>query len=228
MNERQDVLVTMPAHGPAAVGRVGAVWHAVDGVRVAIRFLTEGAPCLPIGRAGELHFQREGVEGTAQALGKVAFRGDHGAERVYHFLFGERTRQTLARLLEPRRTHRAYPDPDEPLEVTLLLPDGGDKALILPARDVSGTGLGVDVPWEFESRLCQLDRVDLRLRLPGSEDELAFGAVVRNRALGQGAICYGLELERAAPGVPDPRFDALEAYVRTLGGEGQGARRRSA
>lgn len=227
MNAPKDVTVTMPQHPGATEGTVLGVWHAVDGVRVQVRFYARTAPVLPIGRAGECVFVREGVQGSVTALGKVAMRSDVGRDRTYHFLFGEKTRQGLAHLLEPRRTPRVHPDEDEPVMVTMVLPGDGEKAIIAPARDVSTTGLGVDVPWENETRLAQLDSVHLRVRLPGYTEEFDFEGIVRNRALGRGAISYGFEFPKAADAF-DPRFTAISSYVDARDPGEEGGLKRSA
>lgn len=211
MTTLPDVTVTMPQQPGTAPGQVQAIWHAVDGVRVEVRFPAQQAPTVAVGRAGELSFSRPDVPENVGVLGKVAFRGDLQDARVYHFLFGDRTRQSLAHLLEPRRTHRVHPDEDEPVEVTVMIPGEEERSVIASARDVSINGIGVDVPWEFETRLAAHFTVELRLRLPGRPEEHSFMANVRNRSLGKGAISYGLEFPREW--ADDEGFKALAEYV---------------
>lgn len=222
-----NVAVTVPSLAGTSTGSVTDVWHAVDGVRVEVAFPKDEAPLLPVGRAGELAFFRSETRESVSALGKVAYRNEGDDSRSYHFLFGERTRQSLASLLEPRRAHRVHPDPDEPVEVTLAM-SGGQKAIIGPARDVSATGIGIDVPWEHEAVLSKRDTVPVRLRLPGRDDELAFVGRIRNRCLGQGAIIYGLEFDLDGVDAKDPRMVELQAYVDNRVAAMAGPRRQSA
>lgn len=209
----QNVAVTVPSLAGSATGRVTDVWHAVDGVRVAAAFPLDGAPLLPVGRAGELAFHRPDLGQSVVALGKVAYRNEGDDVRSYHFLFGERTRQTLAGLLEPRRAQRVQPDPDEPVEVTLVLEGATAKAIIGAARDVSTSGIGIDIPWEHEAVLATCAALHVRLRVPGSDEQLEFRCRVRNRALGQGAIIYGLEFDLGEVEADDPRILSLHDYV---------------
>lgn len=212
MGSPNHVSVTVPSLPGTASGLVTDVWHAVDGVRVQVEFPGADAPLLPVGRAGELAFFRADTGERVTALGKVAFRGDQDEQRVFHFLFGERTRQSLASLLEPRRAFRVHPDPDEPVAVSLSSP-GSPGAIIGAARDVSKSGLGIDIPWEHEAALSRLDLLDVSVRLPGQGDELVFKGRVRNRSLGNGAIIYGLEFIDDDIAADDPRMFAIGEYV---------------
>ncbi len=212
MSSPNNVSVTVPSLPGSSPGLVSAVWHAVDGVRVEVDFPLEGAPLLPVGRAGELRFSRADTGETVSALGKVAFRGDSNTERGFHFLFGERTRQTLASLLEPRRAFRVHPDPDEPVAVTITVP-GVPGAIIGAARDISKSGLGIDIPWEHEAALSKQDVVELRMRLPSQAQELVFTSRIRNRSLGAGAINYGIEFSVGAIPEDDPKLIIVGEYV---------------
>ncbi len=227
MGSHLKVSVTVPSLAGTSSGQVSDVWHAVDGVRVEVGFPLKDAPLLPVGRAGELFFERAETGQSVSALGKVAFRGENDGVRTFHFLFGERTRQSLASLLEPRRANRVHPDPDEPVEVTLVIPTGVQKAVIGVARDVSATGIGIDVPWEHEAALSRLELVTVRLRLPMSDQELEIVGRVRNRSLGQGAIIYGIEFSEESLPVDDPRRVALATYVAGLEAQA-GPQRRAA
>ncbi len=212
MSSPNNVSVTVPSLPGSTQGHVTSVWHAVDGVRVEVEFPLQGAPLLPVGRAGELRFHRPDTGETVSALGKVAFRGDGDAVRSFHFLFGERTRQSLASLLEPRRAFRVHPDPDEPVAVTITVP-GVPGAIIGSARDLSKSGLGIDIPWEHEAALSKQDVVELRMRLPGQPTELVFTSRIRNRSLGNGAINYGIEFSTGALAPDDPQMMAVGEYV---------------
>lgn len=213
MGAHLNVAVSVPGLAGSSSGQVTDVWHAVDGVRVEVAFPIEDAPVLPVGRAGELSFERLDTGQRVMALGKVAFRGESERTRTFHFLFGERTRQSLASLLEPRRASRVHPDPDEPVEVTLVLSVGLQKALIGVARDISATGIGIDVPWENEAALSRRDSVIVRLGLPTQSEEIEFVGQIRNRSLGQGAIIYGIEFSGPEPGSDDSGRAALAEYV---------------
>lgn len=213
MGAHLKVAVSVPSLLGSSSGQVTDVWHAVDGVRVEVAFPLKDAPLLPVGRAGELSFERLDTGQLVTALGKVAFRGENDGIRTFHFLFGERTRQSLASLLEPRRANRVHPDADEPVEVTLVLPEGLQKAVIGVARDVSATGIGIDMPWENEAALSRRDSLTVRLRLPTHGEELEFVGEIRNRSLGQGAIIYGIEFRVHDLATDDPRRIALAQYV---------------
>ena len=207
-----NVSVTVPSLPGTGTGIVSAVWHAVDGVRVEVKFPVASAPLLPVGRAGELCFYRPDTGDRVSALGKVAFRSDGDSQRGFHFLFGERTRQTLASLLEPRRAFRVHPDPDEPVAVTISVP-GRPGAIIAAARDLSKSGVGVDIPWEHEAALSKQDIVELRMRLPGHVKELVFTSRIRNRSLGSGAINYGMEFSVGNLPADDPMLMAIGEYL---------------
>ena len=212
MSAPNNVSVTVPSLPGTSTGLVSAVWHAVDGVRVEVDFPVASAPLLPVGRAGELCFHRPDNGESVSALGKVAFRSDGDSHRGFHFLFGERTRQTLASLLEPRRAFRVHPDPDEPVAVTISVP-GRPGAIIAAARDISKSGVGVDIPWEHEAALSKQEVVELRMRLPANVQELVFTSRIRNRSLGAGAINYGMEFNVENLPADDPMLMAVGEYV---------------
>lgn len=206
------VSVAVPSLPGSTNGIVTDVWHAVDGVRAEVQFPLDGAPLLPVGRAGELAFYRTETDERVSALGKVAYRGDGDVDRSYHFLFGERTRQALATLLEPRRAFRVHPDPDEPVSITLSV-SGAPGTLIGAARDVSESGIGIEVPWEHEAALSKQDIIEIRLRLPGHAEEFLFMSRIRNRSLGTGAIIYGLEFIISGAPEADPGLIEVCKYV---------------
>ncbi|MEL6715630.1 MAG: PilZ domain-containing protein [Planctomycetota bacterium] len=220
----RNVAVTVPSLVGTSTGTVSDVWHAIDGVRVQVQFPLENAPLLPVGRAGELAFFRADIGQSVAALGKVAHRNDCRQERTYHFLFGDRTRQSLATLLEPRRAQRVYPEPDEPVEVTIAIP-GTHKAIIGVARDVSTSGLGIDIPWENEAALSQHETIHVQVRLPNDDLRIEFDTRVRNRSLGQGAIIYGLEFCLEEIEADDPGILAVHQYVVKREADAANARR---
>ena len=224
MASPRNVAVTIPSLTGSATGSVTDVWHAVDGVRVQVRFPLDGAPLLPVGRAGELAFFRADTRQSMSALGKVAHRNEGEDSRVYHFLFGDRTRQFLAMLLEPRRAQRVYPDPDEPVDLTVLVP-GSSTPIVAAVRDVSISGVGIDIPWEHEATLSKTRSLAIRIGLPRAKKEFEFETYIRNRSLGQGAIIYGLEFKAEALTANDPRIAAIDAYVVDCEAKAMSARR---
>jgi len=205
------VTAAVPAQPESAHGAVTDVWHAVDGVRVAVDFPAVEPPTLAVGRAGEVRFERSGAE-RFTALGKVAYRRDEDGWRTYHFLFGDRARAVLWSLLRPERATRVTPGADEPVEVLLSVPDAPEEVAV-PARDLSLTGVGVEVPFEHEPALLGVEALEVRLDLPGDDEPLALVARITSRTLGRGGISYGLEFSPEAIPEGDPRRTALEAFV---------------
>lgn len=221
------VTAAVPAQPDAALGAVTDVWHAVDGVRVAIDFPAVDPPTLAVGRTGEVRFERVGAPGFT-ALGKVAYRRDEDGWRTYHVLFGDRARAVLWSLLRPGRATRVTPDADEPIEVLLTVPDA-PEAVAVSARDLSLTGVGVEVPFEHEPALLGVEALEVRLDLPGDDEPLALLARITSRTLGRTGISYGLEFTEDALPEADSRRAALEAFVSSRAAESDpDARRRSA
>ena len=224
MASTPQVAVSVPSLPEVSPGRVTDVWHAVDGVRVGVDFSRHDAPVLPVGRASEVAFSRADTGQFVTALGKVAFRSEGDETRTYHFLFGNKTRQSLAPLLEPRQTHRVHPDPNDPVEIVLTL-SGPDDCVTGKARDVSTTGVGIEVPWEHEAALARRDVVSLQVILPGSTTPLSFATRIRNRSLGQDAIIYGFEFDLTGVAATDPRAIAMRSYVSLRSAETERAQR---
>ncbi len=219
--------LSIPREPGTASGHVEAVVLLEDGVRVEVCFPAEGAPLLAVGRALELELARPGSLEAARALGKVIHRRDATGVRTYQFLLGERTREALADLLDPRRSPRFPVEPDEAVAANLTIPGETQPFVTARVRDVSTGGLGIEVAWELESRLAVHSTLEIGLRLPGEADEQRFTASIRGRSLGRGYVAYGLELI-LGPGADRAAFDALAAFIASRGPAAARVPRRSA
>jgi hypothetical protein len=224
MRAPERTTVAIPSMPSAAAGQVEAVKSDPSGLHLLVRYPLESAPVLPVGRSGELRIQHEATGKDLVVLGKVTMREDCGSRRSYDFLLGERSRQALAPIFEPRRADRVVLAGE--VEAYLCPGDGG-PALHGVARDLSLGGVCVEVSWKEEARLAGVDGVRVTLLAVGEDraaaapDRAAGGAEgastflgkLRSRRLGKGVILLGIALE-PIPGEGAAASEAaLEGWV---------------
>lgn len=206
----------MPA---AASGLIERAQADPTGLHLVVRYPAQDAPVLPVGRSGELRVQHEATGHDVIVMGKVSMRQDDGGGRTYYFLLGDRSRQALAPIFEPRRTDRIVVEAQ--VSAVLRWGDGG-PSILGAVRDLSAGGACVEVPWEDEARLAGHDGLEMSLGLEGRDERLELDVVIRSRRLGAGVILLGLS-------VSDSGEAALEAWVAELKRQGSrsssGARR---
>lgn len=210
MRAPERATVSIPSLPIAATGQVEAVRTDPSGLHLVVRYPSQGAPVLPVGRSGELRVQHDASGEDLVVLGKVTLREDCGGGRCYDFLLGERSRQALAPIFEPRRADRVVLEGE--VEVSLCPGDGG-PLLHGVARDLSPGGVCVEVSWGEEARLAAVDTLRVSLTADGKEEVATFEAWVKSRRLGRGVILLGMALE-PIPGEGAATSEAtVEAWV---------------
>lgn len=98
---------------------------------------------------------------------------------------------------------------DRTVEVPVRLPDG--MRLIARLRDSSAGGLGLGFPIGAEPKLCATRTFVASVVWPGFEGRRDWTCEVRNRALRDGEVRYGVQFktETGSVGAPGPRFEPL-------------------
>lgn len=190
--------VTVPSFPDAARGWVEEVSVDPTGLRLVVRYPAGEAPVLAVGRSGELRVRHEASGQDVVVMGKVTVRHECERGRLYHFVLGERSRQKLAPILEPRRADRVVVDDD--LRARITFGGGPDGALEGRVLDLSRAGACVELPWEGEALLAEHVRTGLTLELEGGP--VVLEAAIQSRRLVPGAIQLGLALR--APSAEDP------------------------
>ena len=190
--------VTVPSFPDAARGWVEEVSVDPTGLRLVVRYPAGEAPVLAVGRSGELRVRHEASGQDVIVMGKVTVRHECERGRLYHFVLGERSRQKLAPILEPRRADRVVVDDD--LRARITYGGGSHGALEGRVLDLSRAGACVELPWEGEALLAEHVRSELTLELEGGPAVLE--ASIQSRRLVPGAIQLGLALR--ATSAEDP------------------------
>lgn len=205
----QNVVVYLEEDGVRHEGRISSVWHAEDGVRMAVDFPLDSPPVLPIGRAVLLGFRGGELEAPIEAIGRINYRHDGESSHVYHLRFGQKARHLLGPMIEPREALRVFPGDRESIEV-LLTPPNGAEAIACYVRDISVTGLGVAVPLGHEASLAKVRDVHLSFELNGEQVEL--DGRIRNRGVIGSGIHYGIGFGPESL-VSDPHRKRIVGYV---------------
>ena len=190
--------VTVPSFPDAARGWVEEVSVDPTGLRLVVRYPAGEAPVLAVGRSGELRVRHEASGQDVIVMGKVTVRHECERGRLYHFVLGERSRQKLAPILEPRRADRVVVDDD--LRARITFGGGSHGALEGRVLDLSRAGACVELPWEGEALLAEHVRTELTLELEGGPAVLE--ASIQSRRLVPGAIQLGLALRATSAADP--------------------------
>jgi len=200
--------VTVPSFPDAARGWIEEVSVDPTGLRLVVRYPAGEAPVLAVGRSGELRVRHEASGQDVVVMGKVTVRHECERGRLYHFVLGERSRQKLAPILEPRRADRVVVDDDLRARIAFgggapgVVEGGVVEGGALEGRvlDLSRAGACVELPWEGEALLAEHVRAGLTLELEGGP--VVLEASIQSRRLVPGAIQLGLALR--APSAEDP------------------------
>ena len=100
--------------------------------------------------------------------------------------------------------------PEQRLTVAILW---GDNEIACTAHDLSATGMCVAVAPDRATRLADVERVRLRFRIPGLDDELFGPARVLHRTPLVGRVLFGLEFDLHRPDGIGRRARELARYV---------------
>jgi hypothetical protein len=184
---------------------------AVDGAEhrlVTIAFEREGGPHFPIADELDVAFRSREIFEPFVARSRVIFRQDDPYQSRYKFEFSEKDAQTLNAILKRRAAVRMRPDED--LAVRARAPGTASTGLVdCDLRDISKSGLSLRVAAGGETRLCELDRLQLAFQLPGDDEDFDIEAEVRYRQLVDEHVHYGLEFDQLPTGIAR----RIEAYI---------------
>jgi hypothetical protein len=182
-----------------------------DKMLAAVLFEPALAPVLALGSRVELEFSSPHclkVEVEAQTVS----RSDEPGSRSYGFRC-DISKRLFLHLLNRRRAPRVRLAPSQALPVRLLDVEG--EILQGSLFDVSTVGLSIQVEADVERELCARSGLRLALRLPGDEQGIELGAVIRRRKLFGTGVLYGLELDEATLGTKHGN-DRFLRYVEGL------------
>jgi hypothetical protein len=117
-------------------------------------------------------------------------------------------------MINRRMAERIKPSEEEPIRVQLLFDKigVGEQVVLVSARDVSITGIGVLADEDIESELYGTDTVGLRIQLPTHDQYFHVTARVRNRTLLGREIVYGLMFEGPTRADLEAAEELIQAY----------------
>ena len=194
----------------------------------AARFPRETIPTLAIGLETACRLTGPWLRTPIELTATVVNRQEQEGFRRYGFQFenpealGGQIPQLLYMLFTGRSAIRVKPDQQEPVEVTLKIPEGlqgltpGLAGLEAKGRmaDVSANGLGVFVELDAEARgFDAVDEVETHFCLPPGGKLLRLRAKIRNRRSVGEVVAYGLQFDRKHAEPFGPQQHEIGDYV---------------
>ena len=175
------------------------------------RFRRDAGPTLALGQAATLTFTSARLRQPIHVHAKVRSRAELGAFRSYRYGFEFDERDELQRqlsgeiyrLFNQRLAYRVEPDPTEPIEVLISLPEP-ETATPPPeagsvargqVKDLCGIGAAVVLERVVETTFAATDLVEIRFKLPSVATEVCLSAWIRHRELQDEYVSYGLEFD---------------------------------
>jgi hypothetical protein len=181
-------------------------------------FETEPPALLPlVGEVGRLVVAGEWLKGQIELEAQAVRRSDIDAGVcLFGFDFlasADEVEPKLRRIFDPRQTARFRPPLNEPVEV--VIGTGPDLSETATLRNISFTGVGLQIDVSQERRLGNTSEVELQLPLSSSEEPLTVPAAIRHRHfIGPSRVVIGLVF--LLPDSTNPTQRAIDDYVMTL------------
>jgi hypothetical protein len=177
------------------------------------RFRRDAGPTLALGQAATLTFTSARLHQPIHVHAKVRSRAELGAFRSYRYGFEFDERDELQRqlsgeifrLFNQRLSYRVEPDPAEPIEALISLPEldaaaphpVADSIARGQVKDICGIGAAVLLDRVVETTFAATDLVEVSFKLPLRSTDVRLMAWIRHRELQDEYVCYGLEFDAA-------------------------------
>ncbi|MDX1487385.1 MAG: PilZ domain-containing protein [Acidiferrobacterales bacterium] len=175
------------------------------------RFRRDAGPTLALGQAATLTFTSARLRQPIHVHAKVRSRAELGAFRSYRYGFEFDERDELQRqlsgeifrLFNQRLFYRVEPDPAEPIEMLIRLPEldsatprsTTDTMARGRVKDICGVGAALLLDRAVETTFAATDLVEVSFTLPSSGARVHLAAWIRHRELQDEYVCYGLEFD---------------------------------
>jgi len=192
----------------------GDVGH-ISETALVLEFRREAQVALPLASMREVVLAGGGVASPFHVSARVIGRTEFESKSRYEFHMLSEEGKELVGMINRRMAERIKPSDDEPIRVQMLFDKVGvgEQVVLVNARDVSITGIGVMASEEIEEELYGTDTVRLRIQLPSLDEFFQISARVRNRSLIGREIVYGLMFE----GPSREELKAAEANIQAYG-----------
>ena len=175
------------------------------------RFRRDAGPTLALGQAATLTFTSARLRQPIQVHAKVRSRAELGAFRSYRYGFEFDERDELQRqlsgeifsLFNQRLSYRVEPDPAEPIEMWIRLPEqdsatphsASESMALGRVKDICGVGAALLLDREVDAIFAATDLVEVSFALSDKGARLHLAAWIRHRELQDEYVCYGLEFD---------------------------------
>jgi len=198
--------------------RIAASLTTLDSKRAVVRVTAQSGIQLALGSKTRLFFDSPRLRQTVVIAARLSQRESQPVGEVWTFrLIDEGTeinrliREALASIYNRRSTYRVAPGGTLKAR---LDHESFDAPYEVKLDSLSMGGLGLRIPCEHEEVFAAVDRLAVRLTLPGEARELAFECRIANRRLTNASYAiYGLEFEPRATTGPEPAVAPIVAYV---------------
>ena len=172
----------LEADGPSVTGRL--IDGSLGGAKV--RFARPGSPELVIDQAVQLRITSDLLKNPIEVSAIVRHRIDERCSRSYGFRFTnpEHIKRELlpqlTRLFNQSGAYRVQPSPEAPIKAALNGGDGCPDTVWV--TDISGTGVGVRVDVELDTKFVMAKAINIAITLPNVQ-RVCFEGVICSRSL---------------------------------------------
>jgi hypothetical protein len=191
----------------------GDVGH-ISETALVLEFRREAQVALPLASMREVVLAGGGLSSPFHVSARVVGRTEFESKSRYEFHMLSEEGSALVGMINRRMAERIKPSDDEPIRVQLLFDKVGvgEQVVLVSARDISITGIGVLADEEIEAELYGTDTVGLRIQLSTHDQFFNLTARVRNRSLLGREIVYGLMFEGPSRADLAAAEELIQAY----------------
>ena len=170
----------------------------------------ESPPPLPITHRTSVSFMYGKT--CVNMYGRVIDRRDSKGSISYQIEVNCEHIPDLKAMVFRRNAFRVKPARDKPVAV-LISTQGCREPLTAQLKDISRTGLSIEVTPSAESKLFRSSRLQLGFELPDDDEPFSLEGIVRYRRLIGAHVRYGLQFDHLDPSVIDALEERLLKYI---------------
>ena len=193
----------------------GDVGHISENSLV-LEFRRDAGVAIPMASMKEVVRAGGGLASPFRVTARVVGRTEYESKSRYEFHMLTEDGTALVGMINRRMAQRIKPNPDQPIRVQLQFDKSGvgEELVLVHARDISITGIGVFADEKIESDLYDVDDLRLRIHVPTEGDFFGVEAIVRNRSLVGRDIVYGLMFDDRATEDFATKQQKIAGYIR--------------
>ncbi len=215
--KQSKILVLRATVHPESGGAFEGEFLDVSVGGTAVRFTLAADPGMHAGDVAELTIKSKDRREYVRTPARVVYVAPGGEQ---HWRYGfefisignlySQLDEFYARFFNRRSSPRVPVPAEQRIPVKVLW---GDNELAGKAHDLSATGMSLAIPEDKAERLAEIERVRLRFRIPGIEEELYGPATIRHRLPTLGRALFGIEFDLEREDGLGASAEALRNYA---------------